>query len=164
MNAMKTRKIRRVCALVLALGMLLALPACGGGNEEEADIDLTAVMEELTGAYDMPEMMTVSSTDSLTSFYGIDPADVDSFAIQLCSTGLDADEIVLIRAVDQEAAARIAEKLETRYQSKLNQMQNYLPEQYEVIAACAVETRGTYVSMIISPDGEAMTALYHNYF
>lgn len=160
---MKTNKLLRVCALVLAVGMLLALSACGGG-EEEADVDLTAVMDEIAGTYDMPEMMTVNTADSLTSFYGIDPADVDSFAVQICSTGIDADEIVLIRAVDEEAATRTEEKLEDRYQSKLNQMQNYLPEQYEVIAACSVETSGTYVSMIISPDAESMTELYHSYF
>lgn len=164
---MKTSQLRffqRAGILLLTFGMALALSACGSSKEKEADVDLSAVMDEITSEYDLPDMMSVSTDENLTSFYGIDPEDVESYAIQICSTGIDADEIVLIRAVDTDAAARVEEQLEERYESKLSQMEDYLPEQYDIIKECSVETNGTYVSMIISPDAEAMTELYNSYF
>ena len=40
----------------------------------------------------------------------------------------------------------------------------YMPDEYEKISACKVETSGNCVSLIVSADAEAMTKLYQDAF
>ena len=68
---------------------------------------------------------------------------------------LNSDEVLLFEAVDDDAAKRILEKLNNRYQAKLNETKDYLPDEYTKISACKVELSGRYVSMIVSEIGRA---------
>ena len=43
-------------------------------------------------------------------------------------------------------------------------MKDYLPDEYAKIAACQVAQNGNYVSLIVSPDAEAMTKQYQAAF
>ena len=115
---------KRICiALTVALFILLA--ACGSIAEttETAPVSLAEVMD----SFQLDEEMIRLEGEDLTDVYGIALEDVAQFAAAVNGSGIKADEIVLVEAVDEDAAARVKELLDERYQSKLNELENYLP-------------------------------------
>ena len=67
----------------------------------------------------------------MNKYYSIDTNDVVSFAAEIDTSGLD--EIVLVQAKDAEAAARVEEKLQARYDSRSKEIASYSPENYEIM-------------------------------
>lgn len=138
-----------IAALLLA-ALALTLSACGGKKAETpaAEVKLADVLAEF-GTGD--EMLALTEED-MADIYGIEAADMKQFAACVNSTGIKADEIVLVEAADAAAAARVKEALDNRFQSKLNELDGYLPEEFAVAKACKVEARGNFVSMIVAPN------------
>jgi len=144
--------MKRVSIALLAA--LLALAALVGALAEGVEL------ETVMASFGLGEEMMALTEEDLTDVYGIDPADVGQFAAAIHDSGIKADEIVLVQAVDEEAAGRVQAALEGRFQDKLNELEGYLPEEYAVAAACKVEADGLFVAMIVSPDAEALTGLW----
>ncbi len=151
--------------VVLCIIALLLAASCSGSKDNK-DIDLNEVMERISSSIVLPsdDMMRLNSVDKLTDYYGIAADDVDSFAVQMNSSGVQQDEIAIIKAVDSKAAERVKEALQKRLDSKANQMKNYLPEQYEIIQKCSVQTKGYYVTLFISENANQMTQIFNSYF
>lgn len=147
--------MKKWTCIALMTAFLLALIAFAG-SAETVGTDLAGVLE----GFGLGDEMMLLVEEDLTDIYGIDPADVAQFAAAINDTGIKADEIVLVEAVDAAAAARIEAALEERYQSKLNELENYLPEEYAVVKACGVETDGNFVSMIVAPNAAELVELY----
>ena len=145
--------MKRALAIALLFAMTLTLAACGG---KAKSADLTAVMAEFKLG---DEMMTLELSD-LTDIYGIDAADVKQCAAAMHSSGVNCDEIILIEAVDSAAAGRVKAILDARYQAKLNETKDYLPDEYAIIQQCSVTARGNYVAMIVAPNAAELTAIY----
>ena len=152
--------MKKLSALILAL-LLMMLAGCGAKTDKSADLD--AVKNSLAAQYDLSDMMELDEND-LMELYGIDQADVKQFVALIAKTSLSSDEIVLIEATGSEAASRVQEKLSNRFQSKLNESKDYLPDEYAKISACSVDAAGCYVSMIVSGDAAAMTEIYKSAF
>ena len=140
-------------ALLALLSLTLVLTACA----EAAD---AATLEDVLASFELGEEMMSLTEEDLSDIYGIEAEDMAQFAACINSTGIKADEIVLVEAVDAEAAERVKEALDNRFQSKLNELDGYLPEEYAVASACSVEIEGNFVSMIVAPNAADLTKLY----
>lgn len=150
--------MRKTAAVLLMAVLLVLLTACG--NAPAKSVDLAALMAKLPLAQeDRDGMMELDAADLMT-YYGIEGADVKQFAALMHTSGIDCDEIVLIEAPDSAAAGRVKNALETRLEIKKNEMRDYLPEEYAVIARCGVRQDGTLVAMIVSPDEKHITGVY----
>ena len=79
----------------------------------------------------------------------------------MSTTGINCDEIVMIEAVDADAAARVKTALDNRYQAKLVETENYLPDEYAIIKTCSVTVDGNYVAMIVAPNAEELVKIYN---
>ena len=93
-------------------------------------------------------------------YYGITEDTAAEYAGCINASGVDQEEIVLVKAVDESSAAAVEEKLGNRYQAKLNQNKDYNPEQAALIEKCAVRRDGLYVSMIISEKADRIDEIY----
>lgn len=149
-----------VCLLAAAL---CALSLTGCQSKKTGPDDLSAVHQELSAQAELSDMLALSA-DELGTFYGIAAEDVKQFAASVNSTGIRCDEIVLIEATDEEAAARVKEQLDSRYASQLAQFETYLPDQYEILQKCGVRQDGNYVAMIVAADPAPLVKLYEAYF
>lgn len=166
--------MKKYIALILVVALSLMLCACGKKAEAPAptaeptaaptaapvSADLAAVMAQFT--FD-GEMMDLDAAQ-LLDFYGIEEADVKQYAVRIATTGIDCDEVVLIEAVNAEAAARVKTALDNRYQAKLNETDNYLPDENAIIKTCSVEVRDNYVSMIVAPNAADLVKIYNESF
>ena len=153
------KKLVLIIAVVLA--MAVSLCACSGGDES-ANKSLSEVYENIKSQVILSEMNEFDSVDKLNRYYGIAAEDVTEFAGGINNSGVEQEEIVLIKASNSDAAERIKKSLDTRYQAKYNENKNYNPEQAEMIEKCSVEQNGLYVTMIISENAETITQIYQN--
>ena len=137
---------KRLMALVLALCLVL-LCACGAKTVKSSD--LSALKADILAHMNPDDVMELN---------------VKQCVALIAKESLNSDEVLLFEAVDDDAAKRILEKLNNRYQAKLNETKDYLPDEYTKISACKVELSGRYVSMIVSADAEELTKLYKDSF
>lgn len=141
-----------ILSAVAVLMCMCLLTACGGTSKTLNDTPLVDAMDrinaEVFGGGD--NMRVIDSLDKLELYYGIDPADVKEFAAEVSkNSATEIDEVVLVKAVDEEAAKRVAEKLELRLQSQKDLCASYSAELLAVADKCAVRTEGVFVSLII---------------
>ena len=144
-----------ICVIAVITVLAVTLCACG-----QAAKPLSEVFEKLKTDYNITEMLEFKSADDF-SRYGIKADDIEEYAGGINKTGVDQEEIVLIKAKDADAAKRVEEALNKRMESKMNETKNYNPEQYAIIEKCSVDVDKTnYVSMIVSSNAEAMKKDY----
>ena len=150
--------MKRGMLMLLAAVMGLCLAACGGG-EKAAELDVHAAMETLLAEAPIQEAMELTEADML-SFYGIEADQMADFAAVTCAMGIAADEIVIVKAADEDSAQAVEELLLQRLENRKSEFQNYLPDQYEVLTRGTVERDGVYVRLIVSPQSEALAERY----
>ncbi|MBR5273256.1 MAG: DUF4358 domain-containing protein [Clostridia bacterium] len=164
--------MKKIFCTLMILSLLLVFCACAGNGDTttttsnvNANVDLKAVMTEIEGAVTLPENMDdITATDLLMQYYGIKEQDVKQFAVKINGTGIQCDEIVMVEATDADALERIKTSLNNRLEDVKNQMNNYLPDQYQIAAACKVETKGNYVTLFISSDATRMAEIFGSKF
>ena len=183
--------MKRVFALMMALmalTMMLTLTACGGDEPEEpADTTQTETVEpstegeqptdveEVGEGADLAGLMSQMIADAgiadyievpaenLTNVYGIDAAQVVSAAAFNAMTGgAFPEEVVMVQAVDEAAAADIAAKLEGRLTSIADQAASYDPASLELAENCDVITSGVYVGLFFSNHYDAMSSAFQS--
>ncbi len=160
--------------VVLLLSILLLFSACGKGasgssagdsSAEASDgsetagsasgIYLSDVKEEIISSLNITEYTEIES-ERLMDLYGIDEADIVQSSCFTTVSGAFPDEVVMVEAKDEEAAKKIAEKLQNRLTEVLNQYKDYDAESYAMAEKCSVDTDGTIVSLFLSSQQEAM--------
>ena len=102
-------------------------------------------------------------TDALLGLYGIEASIVAQSASFVTMSGTFPDEIILVEAVDEAAAASIAASLQNRLNEVLVQSQTYDADNYAAAQACTVRTNGLFVALILSPKQAEIAGIYENY-
>lgn len=149
--------MKKVLCVMLAI-LALLMGACA--QQPAKKVNLGQVMDNLAKAYGMEEGVLQLTEDDLLELYGIESADVKQFAARIRLESIQADEIVLIEANDTKAAERVKKMLDNRYQSKLNETRDYLPDEFAKIEKCKVAQNGNFVSMIICADADKAVSDY----
>ncbi len=153
--------------VLLACAMLLSLCACGEQSEQPAkklvNVSVQTVMDEMLTQVEIQDPLVLTEGDML-DFFGIKGENMAEFAAVTCANGISAQEVVLVKAVDEKNAEEIEEKLENRLENRKAEFENYLPDQYDILTECEVEQDGVYVCMILHPEHEKLEKLYDGYF
>ncbi len=160
----------------LLFGLLLLLSACvGNSGESEAysdavgrassgeasSVSLAGVKEGIISALGITEYTDVEP-GRLFDLYGIEESDFTQSEAFVMMSGTFPHEAVMIEAVDEAAAGRIAEKLQNRLDEVCNQYKDYDAESYDMAKACSVDTAGLVVSLFLSPDHVEMSKILVN--
>lgn len=152
------RTILQIMTVLLAIGLVGCAKA-----EKNADLVLSEVRTAMIDAQGTEDAYLLE-TEALLNLYGIHEEDVAQSASYVTMSGTFPDEIILTEAVDEDAAARIAACLQTRLNEVLVQSETYDPDNYQAAQACKVETDGLFISLILSPKQEDLTAVYKGFF
>ena len=164
--------MKKILAAILAAVTALCFCACGGASvsssqpaQSSAEAAASAkplkdIFEDIKAQVGIENLTELSNVRTLDRYYGITEDMVSEFAGGNNSSGVSQEEIVLIKAVDDNAATAVEASLNDRYNSKLEQSRNYNPEQAAVIEKCKVQRDGLYVSMIVSENADKITDIY----
>lgn len=141
----------------LMLALLLSLTACGAPAKEPADLNgVYAACQEY-----LPDMMVLDDTTML-NFLGIHAEDCTQVIAAICAAGLQADEVWLIQAKDQDALNRLTALAQTRQTAKEDETESYLPDQYAIVKEGKILTQGLYLAYLVSPRVDDMQAAFEN--
>ena len=155
--------MKKYFAIALLIALVLTLTACGGSNKTEpapAPAKAVSLADVAAGFGLGEEMMNLTESDML-DMYGIEKADMKQFFGAVNSSGIKADEIVLVEATSADAAGRVKEALEKRLNNKRAETENYLPDEFAVIKECSVNVSGNFVSMIVAPNAADLVKTYN---
>ena len=130
--------------------------------ETGTPVDLSAVRADIISQLSIADPLNLE-TDALLNLYGIDASLVAQSASFVTMSGTFPDEVILVEAVDEAAAATIQEKLQNRLNEVLVQSETYDPDNYQAAQSCQVRVNGLYVSLILSPKQADMAAIYATY-
>lgn len=147
---------RVICLSLVVLMFAVMMTACGSSA-------FTVDMQSLYESYEeyLPEMVTLDDK-AMMNLYGVDAEKCNQAIIANCSDGLLSDEVWLIEAVDEAAAAEIVELAQNRVEREKEETQNYAPDQYAVVEKAQIINDDNFVVLIISPDVDTLVELYNN--
>ena len=148
---------------VLVLLTVLLFSLFTGCAKTEADTSLEAILDEIEVRVPMQNTFRMSEED-LLDLYGIRGEDLAEYACLTSMNGIFPDEVLMFRAKDDAALARITEKLGNRLGEVMNQSKSYDPESYAVAQKCRVDVRGLYAALFVSASHEKMTEIYSAHF
>ena len=148
--------MKRTISILLLLTALLGLAGCGKPAADAPDFQ--AVYESMTAVSDMPDMVVVPNGKG-EFLFGIAPEDCKQEILAICRDSLLADELWLIEARDKEAADRIEALAQNRLQQKAAELENYLPEQYQVVQQAQLSREGNCVVLLVSPRAKELAKL-----
>lgn len=150
--------MKKVISIVSVFVLCLAFFTGCGAKE----VKLSEVMDKINSDFSL-SLQTLESADELNTYYSIDTADVKQFAAEIDPNNNAPVEIVLIEAVDADAASRVESALTTRYNAIYSQYSSYTPEQLDMVKACKVTKDGNFVSMIVADKGDEMLNVFYSY-
>ncbi len=158
-------------ALVILMTAAALLGGCGGKSEDTvsksvtesteakqenaqeetdaADVSVQSVYEAVEAAVELPSMIE-GDDDFISNYYGIDPADLEEYVFAEAEEATLASAVIIMKVKNEDAAERIVGSLNTVINQKAAEMQDYIPEQYEIVADSSVKTEGLYVYLVIA--------------
>ncbi len=151
------KKLQKLTAGLLALVLVLALAACGGGKK---DVDLDALAADLTGSAAFSADLMENSGAAATT-YGFDPAKVTKCTLYVNTT--TAEEIFLAQAADDKAADEIEQLCKSRLEAQTAWMQSYVPEAVPRLENAVLAKSGAYVVLVVADDSAAAKSIVDKY-
>ena len=145
-----------ITAVPVLLFIISVLCSCGGKSAKP----LSEIFSQIKSEVGFSDFLEYSSVTDLKKHYGIAAEQAEEFAGGINKTGVNQEEIVLVKAASEKDVDSIKTALDNRYKAKLNQNKNYNAEQADMIEKCSVEVDGLYVSMIVSENAESITKIY----
>ena len=153
--------MKKKLAIVFVFVLVVLLASCGKPESSSNAVpDMQAVYDSISKSIDLPGMILLSG-DRRFDLLGIDPTDCTQAVTAICGDSVRADEIWLIEAVDSDAGNRIFEMAQIRIEEKLQQLENYLPDQYEIVKNSTLLRENNTIALFISPDADKMIELLH---
>ena len=153
--------MKRTIALLLAVVCVLGvLSDCGGGKKKE--LDPNAFVDELLASAKFKDSLNKLDDPVIPLLYGLDSADY-SEAIVYAGTAATAEELAVLKAVDDAAAERLLTALRERVDHQIEVYQSYGPAQAMTLQNGVVERSGDYVVMVICEDAEGARKICDKY-
>ena len=112
------------------------------------------------GAENLPAFMS-GTGDDLLNLYGIDPALVEDFQLQVPMMAVHATEIFIAK-VAPENMESVKNGIALRKQNLLDQWSTYLPDQYELVDKAQVVQSGDYIIFVIAHEADAMVSVFNS--
>lgn len=161
---------KKIIALLTATILLLAaLAGCAADQTTVSptpapDVDANEIWTEIesrVGSETLP-MFLESNDETLEFYYGIDPSDLEGYAVKVPMMNVMATEIFIARAAegkidDIKAAA------EARQEALVDVWSQYLPAQYELVQNYKLETSGDYLIFVIAEQADTMIEIWNSF-
>ena len=157
----------RKTAVILSAVTLLT--GCGTKTAPSAETQVSEVQEKAQETktvneiyQEITEQVSLESPacmkdDFISNYYGIDVSTLEEYVFSMSEDATQAETVVLMKAKDGADTGEIVSTLETVVDEKKNEMENYLPEQFEIVEKSEVKTRDRYVWLVISQQADAIT-------
>lgn len=151
----------------LLIGLMLLVLAfatgCAGTDDAtKVQKSLNEVYAELTATEGLPELLRLDD-EFITGYYGADLASFEEYVFAASEDPLLAETIILVKLKEGESPDAVKKLMENLLTQKKRELQNYLPQQYEIVEKSEIVSSGSYISLIISSKQEELKKLAASY-
>lgn len=137
-----------------------------GDNESAAQSETGKTMEEIykeiTETVEQPEMVILND-NYIANYYGIDLSLLEDYLFASAEDVIFADTIVLMKVKEEASAQTMKEVLDTMIAQKKLELENYLPEQFQIVEKSEVIVSGTYIYLVISEKADEIQDVITQY-
>lgn len=161
--------MKRVFAAMAALLLMASFAGCSpkeeGGDSPAVEPKVSEVMASVQKEITFPEMAEQTVND--LAVYGYDELsteDVEEVAYAIASSGLTAEEVMVLKLKDESKAASVKEMMVKRRDSIAATAQDYTPEQMDIINNAVIETKGKYCFFAITSDNKKAKQIFEDSF
>lgn len=155
--------MKKFALLMAALFVMFGLAGCG--ETEVKNPDVADVMAQIKSEIAFPEMAD-HGADEL-QYYGYDTLNadqIDSAAYTIASSGLTAEEVLIIKLKDAKDADAVKAMMETRRDQIAATAMDYTPEEMNKINTAVIGAKGQYVYFAITGDNEKAKEIFNESF
>lgn len=97
--------------------------------------------------------------DFILNYYGIDVSTLDEYVFSMSEAAISAETVVILKARDGGDTAGLSASLQTVIDQKRSEMENYLPDQFQIVDKSSVQVQGNYVYLVISEQADAISRI-----
>lgn len=166
--------MKKILAVISAALMILSFAACNktdnnndtnesASSSAEVSVATADIMNEIRNGGYLPAENMELTANNMDDYYGIDASEIKQCSVVLNSSGWQ-DELIIIEAVDSNAADNIETLLNNHIQNQCDAMRDYDAQMYDIVSKCTVETNGNYIALFISADYVTLNNIFNSYF
>ena len=156
------KTVSKITAIMLSAIMLLTLASCGG-KTANIELNFNEIYQKISESVSMPDEIIELQGEDLLDYYGIESDKVAEYKAVQDACGYK-DEIVIIKAADENSAADIGNLFTQHIDYQKDSMKNYDADQYEVLGSSKVIVNGSYAAMFISGSQDKMAEIFNSFF
>lgn len=134
-------------------------------NEPEASLEQEDSKESIQSIYDeIIQTVELNSPmilpdDFISNYYGIDVSTLEEYIFSMSETAISAETIVILKVKDEQSTESVTASLQMIIDQRKAEMENYLPEQFQIVEKSSVQVRGNYVYLVISKQADAISRI-----
>ncbi len=126
----------------------------GGEITPETVKSCEEIYEEIAASVELQSPMVVP--EAFVANYGIDFSTIDDYIFVMSELSTSVETVAIFKSGDAAARESVSAALQTFADGKRAEMENYLPEQFDIVDRSSVKTSGDYVYLVISENAEAI--------
>ena len=140
--------MKKILSGIVFAVLSLSLTACGGKTAEFSPAKDAAELREAEGAF--TTALTQIDQATACALYGIDEATVTASAVYASPSS--AEELAIFTLDSDEAAQAAQTALGYRVEDRLEELEDYMPEEMDKLKDAVIEKRGSSVLLVIASD------------
>ena len=127
-------------------------------DEQTSSVSPTDIFASIQADVDLISPVEMSD-DFLENYYGIDLSLVDSYVCSMSEEATSAETVFIVKLTDSQNSDAISSCVSMVKDDKAAEMQDYLPEQYDIVEKSTVSTSGDYVWLVISENADKINSI-----
>lgn len=119
------------------------------GEAEAAAMTVSDIYSQITQSVSLNAPM-IAPDDFIVNYYGIDVKALDEYVFSMSEAATSAETVVILKAKNEADTGALSAALQVVIDERRAEMENYLPDQFQIVDKSSVQTRGKYVYLVIS--------------
>ncbi len=113
------------------------------------------IYAEIEGSVELISPVTMGE-GFITNYYGIDPAKLEEYVFVMSEEATSAETVAILKVKEEGDVEAMCKALQVVVDEKRSEMENYLPDQFEIVDKSSVKSKGNYVYLVISGQADAI--------
>ena len=127
-------------------------------QEAAAAKTVSEIYNDITSQVALVQPM-IAPDEFITNYYGIDLSSLEEYVFSMSETAISAETVVILKAREGTDLDTLKSALQLVIDQKKAEMENYLPEQFQIVDASSVRVKGNYVYLVISENEAAIVKI-----
>ena len=153
--------MKKILIITLSILTLLALTACGGG--EEVAIDSAAFIAELEGSTVFVDQFQPQDDKALAALVKLDTSLITEFTYAV-GTGYTGEEYGIFLCTSKADAEAIKAQLEAHVEAQYALYESYAVDALPRIGNAVIMQKGSYVCIVCAEDFDGARVIAEKYF